>query len=140
MAQSELWHAECAGQSLCRVDVDGVDELSVVKIGTRSSGHVGRSRTLLKPPSICSYSAGSAVRLEIKKRLSPHLYRRLREEIPIEILISSCTLCELKTWFLQIIAFSIRVRAFELPQSERESCGQLRGHALLLPCHSLLFR
>ena len=74
----------------------------VVKIGTRSSGHVGRSRTLLKPPSICSYSAGSAVRLEIKKRLSPHLYRRLREEIPIEILISSCTLCEIKTWFLHV--------------------------------------
>ena len=36
----------------------------------------------------------------LKKRLSPYLYRRLREEIPIEILISSCTVCEIKTWFL----------------------------------------
>jgi hypothetical protein len=33
----------------------------------------------------------------------------------------------------RIISFSIHVRAFELPQSARASCGQLRGCALLLP-------
>ena len=45
----------------------------------------------------------------LKKRLSPYLYRRLREEIPIEILISSCTVCEIKTWFLHINSPSVFV-------------------------------